>query len=39
MLSQANIEQNKKGGSKPGNWHELANFYDTVNKRPFSNAM
>jgi hypothetical protein len=39
MISQANIEQNKKGGSKPGNWHELANFYGVVNKRTFSAAM
>jgi len=39
MLSQANIEQNKKGCSKPNNGHGLTNFYGAVNKRTFSAAM
>jgi hypothetical protein len=39
MLSQENIEQNKKGCSKPVNWYELANLYGAVNKRAFPDAM
>jgi hypothetical protein len=39
LVSQKNIEQNKKGHGQPGNGHELANFYGAVNKRAFPDAM
>jgi len=39
LVSQKNIEQNKKGHGQPDNGHELANFYGAVNKRAFPDAM